>query len=119
MKNVRKPLLDSNALPLSSLGNPFVHSLLVTLGNHAVHDVQTYNWPCPVGPSADRQGELRSAVRDRFRDVSGGFQYQYQYQGLRLAFLWRCLGSTNRRLSTMRRSTSSRARSRTPSGKTK
>src|ERR1700722_12822778 len=71
MKNVRKPLLDSNALPLSSLGNPFVHSLLVTLGNHAVHDVQTYNWPCPVGPSADRQDELRSAVRDRFRDVRG------------------------------------------------
>src|SRR5437588_8961726 len=32
-----------------SLGNPFVHSLLVTLGNHAVRDVRTYNWPCPDG----------------------------------------------------------------------
>src|ERR1700739_1402526 len=31
------------------LRNPFVHSLLVTLGNHAVHDFQTYNWPCPEG----------------------------------------------------------------------
>src|SRR5579864_269081 len=29
-----------------SLRNPFVHSLPVTLGNHAVHDAQTYNWPC-------------------------------------------------------------------------
>src|SRR5215469_6752596 len=26
-----------------SIGNPSVHSLLVTLGNHAVHDFQTYN----------------------------------------------------------------------------
>ena len=32
-----------------SLGNPSVHSLSVTLGNHAFHDLQTYNWPCPVG----------------------------------------------------------------------
>jgi hypothetical protein len=41
-----------------SLGNPFVHSLLVTLGNHTVPDVQTYNWPCPVGPSADMGDDL-------------------------------------------------------------
>jgi hypothetical protein len=34
---------------LGSLGNPSVHSLSVTLGNHAVHDFQTYNWPCPDG----------------------------------------------------------------------
>src|SRR5215472_8476039 len=32
-----------------SRSNPSVHSLSVTLGNHAFHDVQTYNWPCPVG----------------------------------------------------------------------
>jgi hypothetical protein len=32
-----------------SEGNPSVHSLSVTLGNHAFHDLQTYNWPCPVG----------------------------------------------------------------------
>jgi hypothetical protein len=32
-----------------SLGNPFVHSLSVTLGNHAIHHVQPYNWPCSVG----------------------------------------------------------------------
>ncbi len=32
-----------------SLSNPSVHSLSVTLGNHAFHDLQTYNWPCPVG----------------------------------------------------------------------
>jgi hypothetical protein len=35
--------------PADFLSNPSVHSLLVTLGNHAVHDFQTYNWPCPVG----------------------------------------------------------------------
>jgi hypothetical protein len=34
---------------LDSLSNPSVHSLSVTLGNHAVHDFQTYNWPCPDG----------------------------------------------------------------------
>ena len=34
---------------LDSLSNPSVHSLSVTLGNHTVHDFQTYNWPCPVG----------------------------------------------------------------------
>jgi len=32
-----------------SLGNPSVHSLSVTLGNHAFYDLQTYNWPCPTG----------------------------------------------------------------------
>src|SRR5579863_9862336 len=32
-----------------SLGNPFVHSLLVTLGNHAIPPLQPYNCPCPNG----------------------------------------------------------------------
>jgi hypothetical protein len=36
-----------------SLGNPFVHSLLVTLGNHAIRTVQPYNWPCPNGHLRD------------------------------------------------------------------
>src|ERR1700720_188159 len=72
MKNVRKPLLDSNALPLSSLGNPFVHSLLVTLGNHAVHDVRTYNWPCPVGPSGDIGDGRLDISRKQFPGRSAG-----------------------------------------------
>ena len=32
-----------------SLSNPFVHSLSVTLGNHAIPPLQTYNCPCPNG----------------------------------------------------------------------
>src|SRR5579864_4548662 len=31
-----------------SVRNSSVHSLLVTLGNHAVRGYRTYNWPCPV-----------------------------------------------------------------------
>src|SRR6202035_6103524 len=52
---VKQHELRSGPTSLSrySLGNPFVHSLLVTLGNHAVHRVRSYNWPCPVGPSGD------------------------------------------------------------------
>jgi hypothetical protein len=42
----RKPEVPSSRC---SLGNSSVHSLSVTLGNHAFHDFQTYNWPCPVG----------------------------------------------------------------------
>jgi hypothetical protein len=57
--------------PLGSLGNPFVHSLPVTLGNHTVRDVQKYNWPCPVGPSADRYDEPRIGF-GRFRRVLWG-----------------------------------------------
>ncbi len=34
---------------LGSLGNPFVHSLSVTLGNHALQPAQPYNCPCPTG----------------------------------------------------------------------
>ena len=49
-----------------SLGNPSVHSLSVTLGNHAFHVVQTYNWPCPVGHlpicEMDRRGLIPGAV---------------------------------------------------------
>ena len=33
----------------NSLGNSFVHSLLVTLGNHAIPPFQPYNCPCPNG----------------------------------------------------------------------
>src|SRR5258708_14092717 len=32
-----------------SLSNPFVHSLSVTLGNHAIPPSQPYNCPCPTG----------------------------------------------------------------------
>src|SRR5208283_767000 len=55
--------------PPGSVGNPFVHSLSVTLGNHAVHGVQTYNWPCPVGhlPIC----EMTLAVRYRGADFPG------------------------------------------------
>src|ERR1700730_13521310 len=37
-----------------SLSNPFVHSLLVTLGNHTIPPVQPYNCPCPTGHLQDR-----------------------------------------------------------------
>jgi len=33
--------------PPDSDGNPVVHSLLVTIGNHAVLSTQPYNGPCP------------------------------------------------------------------------
>jgi hypothetical protein len=39
---------SSPPLP-GSLGNPVVHSLSVTLGNHAIRLVQPYNCPCPTG----------------------------------------------------------------------
>ena len=36
------------AAPTSrSLGNPLVHSLSVTLGNHTILPTQPYNDPCP------------------------------------------------------------------------
>jgi hypothetical protein len=34
---------------LYSLSNPNVHSLSVTLGNHAIPPFQPYNCPCPIG----------------------------------------------------------------------
>src|ERR1017187_1555675 len=37
-----------------SQGNPFVHSLLVTLGNHAIPPVQPYNCTCSNRPSLKR-----------------------------------------------------------------
>lgn len=45
----RLKLTSDTKLSSDSLGNPFVHSLSVTLSNHAVCDARTYNWPCPVG----------------------------------------------------------------------
>ena len=35
------------AFPTGSGGNSFVHSLLVTLSNHAVLGSEPYNEPCP------------------------------------------------------------------------
>src|SRR6478752_4925048 len=55
--------------PADSVGNPSVHSLSVTLGNHAFHDFQTYNWPCPVGHSPI----LIVALRDRTREQPPAF----------------------------------------------
>jgi hypothetical protein len=46
-----------------SLGNPVVHSLSVTLGNHAILPFQPYNCPCPTG---------HLNVRVRPRDVFPG-----------------------------------------------
>jgi hypothetical protein len=37
-----------------SIGNPFVHSLLVTLGNHTITPIQPYNCPCPTGHVSNR-----------------------------------------------------------------
>src|ERR1700689_1794045 len=56
-----------------SLGNPFVHSLLVTLGNHAVPGVQTYNWPCPVGPSANLSDDPPGSTQEPFPRTLSGF----------------------------------------------
>src|ERR1700735_3013190 len=74
--------------------NPFIHSLLVTLGNHAVHDVQTYNWACPVGPSADvRDGPQDGTLAAVSRDSAGSDRDQ----GLEFVLLWRCSDSTNKK----------------------
>src|SRR5579862_475875 len=58
-----------------SLGNPVVHSLLVTLGNHAIHTVRTYNWPCSAGLSADESDVPRYLYPSRLQHSVGyGFR---------------------------------------------
>src|ERR1700722_2984256 len=109
-----------------SLGNPFVHSLLVTLGNHAIHPLQPYNCSCSNRPlSKEEFGQLtfpRAALPGTVKTFSKVFQCRLcgSHQGLEFVLLWRSVsGSTNKKFSALRRSMSSRARFRTPSLNTK
>ena len=45
---------------------PSVHSLLVTLGNHRIPTVRTYNWPCPVGHLPLLQTTLAACTPEQF-----------------------------------------------------
>ena len=63
--------IDSYAA--GSLGNPSVHSLLVTLGNHAFHDFQTYNGPCPVGHPPINEMTAVAYAREQVPQMFGGF----------------------------------------------
>src|ERR1700675_3046618 len=47
-------LCAESAEPPGSLGNPFVHSLSVTLGNHTIPPFQPYN--CPVRLAISKTG---------------------------------------------------------------
>jgi len=60
--------LAQTYLPISSdsLGNTVVHSLLVTLGNHAIPLVQPYNCPCPIGHSLKRRLAMQRSPGQRF-----------------------------------------------------
>lgn len=46
--------------------NPSVHSLLVTLGNHAFGTLRTYNWPCPVGHLPILEMTLAACTPEQF-----------------------------------------------------
>jgi hypothetical protein len=57
---------QSVGIAAGSVGNPFVHSLSVTLSNHTVHDAGTYNWPCPVGHLPICEMTLAACTGEKF-----------------------------------------------------
>src|SRR5579871_384464 len=104
-----------------SVGNPVVHSLLVTLGNHTIYVQGTYNWPCPDGhlPIWEMTRTARYAAHWCECGLRRDQEFCIEDQGLEFALIWRCSASTNRKSSPMRRSMSSRASCRMPSPSTK
>src|SRR6476661_1936622 len=93
----------------SSGRNSVVHSLSVTLSNHTILGNPSYNDPCPKDhPSYDRQTwpigwpTCRPGFPEMCSLASGPY--------LESASIWRSVSAlTNRRLSALRRNSSSRA----------
>ena len=74
----RKSVMDAP----DSLGNPVVHSLLVTLGNHAIYDARSYNWPCPVGHLARARRVIAMDHAGVFAELQTGWSAEFALKSL-------------------------------------